>query len=197
MAFDFHLPLSPIDSINQPSLEYLQIQDGVLLATCTLWTTAYILYIRQARIDQSYGMPVLFLCDPTSRTPQWLNPSNQPRCANIARELTFSLFPPHSTGETITGIAWLAVDLGLIRSTLRFSQREWKYAPWIANNMGLIIASGSAVFLLLFWAWIEMSGSSYDVGFWSGFLLQNLLGFLSIGQILSRGSTRGHSLGIW
>ena len=58
-----HLPLSPIDRLNQPPLYYLQVQDGLILLVSTFWTVAYVLYVRQAFRDKSYGMPLLCLYD--------------------------------------------------------------------------------------------------------------------------------------
>ena len=56
-----HLPLNPIDTLNSPPETYLWVQDGLTLASGGLWTIAYILYIRQAFQDESYGMPMLSL----------------------------------------------------------------------------------------------------------------------------------------
>lgn len=61
MPFDIHLPLNAIDTINQPPLHYLQVQDALILSTGLFWTIAYILYIRQAYRDESYGMPIVAL----------------------------------------------------------------------------------------------------------------------------------------
>lgn len=55
------LPLSPIDAKNNPSEVYLWVQDYLTIVMGLLWITAYILYIRQAYRDQSYGMPILSL----------------------------------------------------------------------------------------------------------------------------------------
>lgn len=63
MAVQIHLPLSPIDKILQPPLYYLQVQDTLILSSGILWTTTYILYVRQAYHDESYGMPILSLYD--------------------------------------------------------------------------------------------------------------------------------------
>lgn len=56
-----HLPLNDVDGKNHPSLSFLWIQDGLTLACGVLWTTAYVLYIRQSFRDKSYGMPILAL----------------------------------------------------------------------------------------------------------------------------------------
>lgn len=64
MLSNFHLPLNPIDKVNQPPVSYLQVQDGLILCSGLCWTTAYILYIRQAYRDKSYGMPLVCLYVP-------------------------------------------------------------------------------------------------------------------------------------
>ncbi|KFA66246.1 hypothetical protein S40285_10642 [Stachybotrys chlorohalonatus IBT 40285] len=57
----WHLPLNPLDQINQPPLEFLQVQDGLLLIVGVFWTTSYILSCRDAFRDRSYGIPLLTL----------------------------------------------------------------------------------------------------------------------------------------
>lgn len=61
MAFQFHLPLNTTDIVNQPPLYFLRVQDALILTTGILWTVAYILYIKQANHDKSYGMPLFAL----------------------------------------------------------------------------------------------------------------------------------------
>lgn len=58
---DFHLPLTALDQINQPPLWFLQVQDAMTITFTLSWTTAYILYVRQAFKDKSYGVPLLTL----------------------------------------------------------------------------------------------------------------------------------------
>lgn len=70
-----HLPLNDIDAQNNPPLWFLWIQDGMNLACGALWSTAYVLYIRQSFRDKSYGMPLLSLSvEPTLGCPS--PPSN-------------------------------------------------------------------------------------------------------------------------
>ncbi len=61
-----HLPLNDIDAKNRPPLWFLWTQDGLNLACDALWSTAYILYIRQSFRDESYGMSILSLSVYTS-----------------------------------------------------------------------------------------------------------------------------------
>lgn len=60
-TMQMHLPLNEIDGKNNPPLWFLWIQDGMNLACGVLWSTAYVLYIRQSFRDKSYGMPLLSL----------------------------------------------------------------------------------------------------------------------------------------
>jgi paspaline synthase len=61
MEIPKHLPLNEIDLVNQPPLHYLQVQDALLLLTVIPWSIAYVLYIKQAYLDKSYGMPLFAL----------------------------------------------------------------------------------------------------------------------------------------
>jgi hypothetical protein len=61
MQFPKHFPLNSIDIINKPSLQFLQIQDGLQVVCGITWTTAYVLYVKQSSKDKSYGMPIIAL----------------------------------------------------------------------------------------------------------------------------------------
>jgi paspaline synthase len=89
------------------------------------------------------------------------------------------------------------VDVFLVYATIKFWPREWENSPLIAENLVAIITLSFAVCLIGLWAFkIQFEGIT-DVAFWSGFILQLFISSMSIMQLLSRGSTRGHSLGIW
>lgn len=89
------------------------------------------------------------------------------------------------------------VDLFLVYATTKFWPREWKNSPLIAENLVTIITLSIAMSLVGLWAFkIQFQGIT-DVAFWSGFILQVSISLMSIIQLLSRGSSRGHSWGIW
>ncbi|KAI1815148.1 hypothetical protein GGS20DRAFT_584841 [Poronia punctata] len=179
LASNFHLPLNHVDETNNPPLWFLWVQDGCILTSGTLWTIAYILYIKQATRDQSFGMPLIALC------------------ANIGWELIYGIFYPLSYAEMITFIPWFFIDLGIVYKTARYGVHKFRHSPMIANNLPSILFLGSLFSMLLHWAFI-MSGDSIDeVAFWSGFSCQILLGFSSVAQLMSRDETSGHSLTIW
>ena len=53
------LPVNPADRANSPPLSYIWTQD-ILVALCGLsWSITYMLYIRVAYRDKSYGMPIV------------------------------------------------------------------------------------------------------------------------------------------
>ncbi|KAJ8070664.1 hypothetical protein OCU04_001035 [Sclerotinia nivalis] len=179
MTFQFHLPLNHIDAVNQPPIYFLQVQDALILTTGILWTVAYVLYIKQANQDESYGMPLIALC------------------ANIGWELIYGVFYPLSFAETITFVPWLLVDAGIWIMTLRYGPQQWKQAPLVANNLSFILIVGTVVMVALHWAFINTYESVFEAAFWSGFVLQTLLGTASIAHLMSRNNTSGHSLTIW
>ncbi|RYP61969.1 hypothetical protein DL770_009670 [Monosporascus sp. CRB-9-2] len=173
-----HLPLSPIDRANQPPLYYLQVQDSLILLTSCLWTVAYVLYVRQAFRDKSYGMPLVCLC------------------ANIAWEFLFGVAVPTSAAQTVAFVPWLLIDVGIVYTTSRFGRDQWKQAPFVANNMGLILTSGILFMIACFWAFIGTVGLD-AASFYIGYGDQLLIGTTSVAQLISRNNTSGHSWGIW
>lgn len=174
-----HLPLTPIDTINQPSEAYLWIQDGLTITSGILWLLAYILYIRQSTLDQSYGMPLLSLC------------------ANIAWELIYGMIHPPGTAEFVTFLPYFLIDLGLVYGTLKYGHREWAHAPLVRDNLTWVVVIGSAMMLGAHWTFAELFTDFTQASFWSGYMCQVVVSWSAIAQLLSRGSTRGHTLTIW
>jgi hypothetical protein len=54
-----HLAVHPADLSLHPSELYLFVQDALIVACGGFWVLAYCLYIYQAYLDKSYGMPML------------------------------------------------------------------------------------------------------------------------------------------
>ncbi|EMR85854.1 putative integral membrane protein [Botrytis cinerea BcDW1] len=174
-----HLPLTDIDASNQPSETYLWIQDGLTIGSGVLWMVAYVLYIRRSSKDQSYGMPILSLC------------------ANIAWELIYGIIHPPGMAEFITFLPYFLVDLLLVNATIKFGPREWRHAPIVQKNLGMIVLVGSLMMLGAQWTFAELFTDFTQASFWSGYTCQVIVSWSAIAQLVSRESTRGHSIAIW
>lgn len=161
-----------------PPEVYLWIQMVLFLVCSALWTIAYVLYIRKSFRDKSYGMPLISLC------------------SNVSWEFLYIIKSPTILDRIASTIPFI-VDLFLVYATIKFWPREWKNSPLIAENLVTIITLSIVMSLVGLWAFkIQFQGIT-DVTFWSGFILQVSVSLMSIIQLLSRGSTRGHSWGIW
>ncbi|KAH8882057.1 hypothetical protein GQ53DRAFT_798935 [Thozetella sp. PMI_491] len=176
---DFHLPLNPVDQANSPPLYFVWVQDGCILTAGVLWTTAYLLYIRQAFRDKSYGMPLAALC------------------GNIGWEFVWGVLYPPSVAEMLTFVPWLMIDAIIVYTTVKFGPAEWKQSPMISNNLILIITAGSVLVLLVNLALVWTFASTEEAGFWAGFSTQCVLGSASVVQLMARGRTSGQSFAIW
>lgn len=174
-----HLPLTDIDVSNQPSETYLWIQDGLTIGSGVLWMVAYVLYIRRSSKDQSYGMPILSLC------------------ANIAWELIYGIIHPPGMAEFITFLPYFLIDLLLVNATIKFGPREWRHAPIVQKNLGMIVLVGSLMMLGAQWTFAELFTDFTQASFWSGYTCQVIVSWSAIAQLVSRESTRGHSIAIW
>ncbi|KAI1418996.1 hypothetical protein F5Y12DRAFT_789434 [Xylaria sp. FL1777] len=177
--FTFHLPLSATDKVNRPPLSYLWVQDGCIISGGALWTIAYVLYILQARTNKSYGMPLVALC------------------MNIGWELAYGIFYPLSYLEAVTFLLWVFIDFGIVHATVKFGVDQWKHAPLVGKNLAGFLGIGCVVSLVAHCEFIRLFASPTEAAFWSGFACQNLLGVLSVCQIISRNNTSGHSRTIW
>ncbi|KAF2685264.1 hypothetical protein K458DRAFT_22138 [Lentithecium fluviatile CBS 122367] len=173
------LPLSAIDTRNNPLLLYLWVQDYLTIVMGLLWITAYILYIRQAYRDASYGMPLFALC------------------TNVAWELLYGLFYPPGVGEFVTFLPYFIVDLGLVYTNVKFGPNEWKDSPLIRNNIPWIILFGTGMMTWAQWAFVNMFDDLHEASFWSGFVCQLGVGWGAVAMVGARGSVRGQSLQIW
>lgn len=58
-SWRFHLPLNPIDTVNQQPLHFLRVHNGLTLLTGICWVVAYALYIPQGFKDRSFGIPIM------------------------------------------------------------------------------------------------------------------------------------------
>ncbi|KAF2462741.1 uncharacterized protein BDR25DRAFT_386151 [Lindgomyces ingoldianus] len=173
------LPLSPIDATNNPPAWYLWVQDGLTIVMGVLWIVAYILYMRQSYRDHSYGMPLLSLC------------------ANISWELVYGFFYPPGVAEFVTFAPYFLVDLGLVYTTLKFGANEWKQSAIVQKNLPLIVFIGSAALTAAHWCFAVLFTDIHQASFWSGYACQIIVSWAAIAQIVSRASTRGHTLAIW
>lgn len=161
---------------------------GVLNASCGLcWTAAYVLYVRQARRDQSYGMPLGALV------------------LNLSWEFVYTfLWPVHGVGR-IFHFPWVFVDVWvtmplkmleidwecvlltislLLAETIKNGPRMWQdSSPIVAQNFSIIVTTCVLLALATQWSFAHQFSKS-NSSFWSAYLCQNVsqapYGFLSI-----------------
>ncbi|KAI9854510.1 MAG: hypothetical protein M1813_000973 [Trichoglossum hirsutum] len=88
-------------------------------------------------------------------------------------------------------------DFFLVYTTLKFGPKEWKSSPLIARNLAPVMAILVLGTLVAHWAFMVQFKGISDAIFWAGFFSQTIISWSSIAQLLSRGSTRGNSWGIW
>jgi len=118
-------------------------------------------------------------------------------CANIAWEIIYGVFYPPGLAETIAFLPWVFIDLVLGYATVKFGPREWAQAPLVARNLPVIIAIGSTVMLAAHWTFVMLFDDASIACFWAGYACQVIVSWSSLAQLVSRGSTRGHSMKIW
>jgi len=174
------------------------LTDALLQTGGALWTLCYILIIRRCLADKTYAMPLFALA------------------ANIGWEITYGLFIAEQFLEKTAFQVWLAVDVGLVYTLLKFGPREWTHAPaiqrnigkiftvlcvamfgvnlsfarwWIANDIG--IARGKA------YGGVRPAADTTELGFWSALVSQAVLSVACVAQLLSRWNNRGADVWVW
>ncbi|KFA81248.1 hypothetical protein S40288_09016 [Stachybotrys chartarum IBT 40288] len=175
----WHLPLNPLDQINQPPLEFLQVQDGLLLTVGVLWTTSYILSCRDAFRDRSYGIPLLTL---------WFN---------LGWEFVYGFCFPSSLGDLLVNFPWLFCQLTIAYATISHGPAEWKHKPLIANNLALWLFGCLPFSICFHWAFIKSFPLRKDSILISAVMTQMGTSIGGLAHIILKGSTGGHSLGAW
>ena len=119
-------------------------------------------------------------------------------CANIAWELIYSVFYPPTVADQIVFFPWLIIDMVLVYATIKFGPKDWSHSPLVAQNLGSIIALGSVMMVALHWSFAQVfDGDFGQAAYWSGYACQAVVSWSAISQLISRGNTRGHSIGIW
>ncbi len=171
---------------------------GVLLQIGgALWTTCYLLMLRESKRTRTYGMPLFVLA------------------MNFAWETVYALFIVETNLEFVVFMVWLVIDCGLVYYMLRYGKQEWKHAPFVERHLGTIFLIMIAYctlgqFAFAKW-WIDnevgkREGKFYhgvrgpdvtELGFWSSAMAQAYLGVASLAQLLVRQHSGGVSWGVW
>lgn len=146
-----------------------------------LWSASYILMTLKAFKDKSYGMPIYSLC------------------LNITWEVVYGFVYKSDLFNQIVIGQWLIVDVFLLVATIRFGPSAWSHTPMVAKNFGWIILVACIVGL---WGHLALAAVLVPiigrrVVFFTAWPLQVVIGVGSLGQIMSRGNTKGHSWNIW
>ncbi|KAJ7154173.1 hypothetical protein C8R46DRAFT_1297887 [Mycena filopes] len=159
---------------------YSNLLAGTLNALCgILWTAAYVLYVRQARADESYGMPLFALV------------------ANISWEFVYTFVRPvHGIGR-LFHFPWVFVDGLLLLETIKYGPSQWRdSSPLVADHFPLLVSLALLAALSAQWAFAQQFYDSNSC-FWSAYFCQNVLSWGSLWMLISRGNPSGHSLLIW
>ncbi len=171
---------------------------GILLQIGgTLWTTCYILMLRESKRTRTYGMPLFVLA------------------MNFAWETVYALYVVETNLEFVVFMIWLLIDCGLVYYMLQYGKQEWRHAPFVERHLGVILIGMIAYCTLGQYAfakwWIDnevgkregklyhgvMGPDTTELGFWSSALAQAYLGVASLAQLLVRQHSGGVSWGVW
>ncbi|MEM7585625.1 MAG: hypothetical protein AAF560_19710 [Acidobacteriota bacterium] len=143
------------------------------LGGLVFWCIAYGLMIRRGLKDRSYGMPMVALC------------------LNVAWEIYFSLFSNAQLANRIGYGVYLAFDLGVLYTCLRFGPEDFTSRLTRRVFRPLTIATLIGGFFL-----VRQFSISFDdaYGGISATFTTLLLSVLMVGMILRRDSVQGQSL---
>ncbi|ORX99423.1 tyrosyl-DNA phosphodiesterase-domain-containing protein [Clohesyomyces aquaticus] len=176
-------------------------------ATCTvllgsagfLWTLTYVLMTQQSLRDRTYPMPIFALA------------------FNFAWEIVFALYVTETAQEKAVFGTWMALDIGLMYTIVKYGANEWKHAPIVGRHIGTILFGCVLWVSWALWAvcvwWLNLddpvnpkAGKIYrgvigpdttELGYWTTALPQLVLSVQLLAQIVVRGHSGGASYSIW
>ncbi|GFF72228.1 hypothetical protein IFM61392_02637 [Aspergillus lentulus] len=163
----------PRDVHDQPLVVTL-----LIIGVCVGWLTNYLGMIHKSFQDESYGMPLVALS------------------CNIAYEMVYVVYPIDAPVWPIVFILWLALNLVVCYTTLRFAPKEWAHAPLVQRNLLWIFVVSIACWMTAHLAFKAQLGPVLAAA-WSAMFCQVFLSAASLWQLMVRGSSRGTSLFIW
>ncbi|KIJ26394.1 hypothetical protein M422DRAFT_192285 [Sphaerobolus stellatus SS14] len=152
---------------------------GTLNASCgVFWTAAYLLYVKQAREDRSYGMPLLALI------------------LNVSWEFVYTFVYRRNGVGRFFHFPWVFIDGILVVETIKYGPDIWRSSPAVAENFGAIVLLSVIIGITAQWTFASQF-SRYNASFWSAYACQNVLSWGSLWMLLARGNITGHSMSIW
>ena len=164
-----------------PNAHVLVVSNCLTALAGMLWSASYILMTLKGFKDKSYGMPIYSLC------------------LNITWEVVYGFVYKSELFNQIVIAQWLIVDVFLLVATIRFGPSAWSHTPIVAKNLGWIILVACIVGL---WGHLALAAVLVPiigtrVIFFTAWPLQIVISVGSLGQLMSRGNTKGHSWNIW
>jgi hypothetical protein len=151
-----------------PTVELiLQIGSGIF------WTITYLLILRRAKKDKSYGMPLVALC------------------ANVSWEFIFSFVFPHPVPQLYINYVWLLFDVGLLLQYLKYGRKDFvKNLPFplFYANFFFTLVLAALMILLISYEFDEY------IGIYAAFGQNLLMSALFISLLLKRKNEAGQSI---
>ncbi|KAJ5425432.1 fumitremorgin C monooxygenase [Penicillium sp. CMV-2018d] len=133
----------------------------------------------------------------TSYQQRTYSASLLPLCCNFAWEFVYAIiYPPSNPIQRTVVTTWLVLNIFVVYFAIRFAQNEWIHAPLVQRHMALLIAVSIVGFASGHLALAATVGPGRAAN-WGAFLCFTMLCAGSVGQLLSRGSSRGASYALW
>ncbi|CBF87263.1 hypothetical protein AN9257.2 [Aspergillus nidulans FGSC A4] len=170
-----------ISKIIEEPFSALSLSEMLKILAALGWSTNYLAMVYRTQADKLPAIAVL------------------PLCCDIAWEFTYAWIYPQASGHW-QGVVrvWFFLHTAVLAATLRYAPNDWAGTP-LGESRGRLVLLYAAV-IAAFAAGqlclaLEMGGA---LGFhWGGALCQFLSSSAAVGQLLTRGHTRGASLLIW
>lgn len=147
--------------------------------TIVTWLYVYLSMIHRSIKHRTFGMP---LCS---------------QCLDIAWEIVFGiLFAADSWIFFVSFLFTIITNLTVTWAAIKYGSPEWDRSPMIKHNLVLIYTAGIAVSILGHVAGVQELGAIAAL-FANAIVCQAVLSLGCLGQLLTRGSTRGFGSDLW
>lgn len=171
-----HLIVQPSDLALNPPESYLYIQDGLIIACGALYILCYCFYMTRTIKDKTVAGPIEFLglCQ--------------------AYELFYAFKTTTTTFELVSFLAWFGFDVTFTAIAIAVAYPRKKRAGAIGRTIALVVAG---LVFLRYLCLLYPDEREQMTAFWTGVVLQLPISVVSLGLLLYKQDTKGHSLEIW
>ncbi|EXV04588.1 hypothetical protein X797_002269 [Metarhizium robertsii] len=149
---------------------------ALLSAGVVFWLICYVLMTKRSLSTRDTPIPLLALG------------------INLSWEIVYAFYVTEEWLEFAGFVMWLALDMPVLYTTLRYGRRSNAASPLVARHVPLLL--GLVFVFGLIWKGLEARDTT-ELAWWSAGVAQMIMSVGALGMLLQRGHSGGQSYAIW